>query len=79
MLPGRWRHGRSRAGSARHRQRQIKRSAPPPPIRYILDELSFALPVTSTLHCLVAMEANPPGSTVLEGKSGELCRVMARV
>jgi hypothetical protein len=46
---------------------------------YILDELSFAVPVTSTLHCLVAMEANPPGSTVLEGKSGELCRIVARV
>jgi hypothetical protein len=44
---------------------------------YILDELSSALSVTSTLHRHDAMEDNPPGSTVLEGKSRELCRVMA--
>jgi hypothetical protein len=36
---------------------------------YILDESSFSLSVTSALHCLVAMSANPPCSTPLKGRA----------
>jgi hypothetical protein len=37
-------------------------------IGYISDESSFCLSVTSTPHCLVAMGANPLGTTALERK-----------
>jgi hypothetical protein len=47
----------------------VEQSEPTVAFGYILDESSFSLSVTSALHCLVAMSANPPCSTPLKGRA----------